>query len=140
LLLSDPELANELLRSHFTLFFLPVILASSVIIYFVLGKPRFFYIEVLTLCLYGAGCFNAMLIVIDLVAGVLLKINVNSQPVFIFQTMISGLYNFWYCYSLFHKAHTKHLWWRLMLTAVLISLAGWVIFLYAPVAWILLTK
>lgn len=130
------EKANEFFRSHFTFFFLPVLLVSSVIIYFILAKPRFYYIEIITLCLYGAGCFNAMLIIVDLVIGVLFRLNVNSTPVFIFQTVVSGLYNFWFCYDMFSKAHIRYLWIRLFFTSVIISISGWFLFMYFPVLWV----
>jgi hypothetical protein len=138
LLLSHQEQANELLRSHFTVFFLPVLFVSSVVIYLILARPRFYYIEVLVLCLYGAGCFNAFLIFIDLFLGVLFRVNVNNTPVFVMQTFISGLYNIWFCYDLFRKIDLKSFWLRLIMTSVLIAIFGWCIFLYLPSVWIML--
>lgn len=130
------EKANEFFRSHFTLFFLPVLVVSSVIIYFILAKPRFYYIEILTLCLYGAGCFNAMLIISDLIIGVLFRININSNPMWIYQTVISGMYNFWFCYEVFSRVHTRFLWIRLFVTAIIISISGWFLFMYLPALWV----
>ncbi len=139
LMLTNQEKANELLRNHFTLFFLPALLGSSIVIYFILGKPRFFYPEVLTLSLYGAGCYNAMLIIGDITEGVLLKMNINNTPVFIFQGIVSAVYNFWFCYDLFRKIHIKHFWLRLLLTSLITTLVGWVIFVYLPGLWLMLT-
>jgi len=129
------EKANELLRSNFTFFFIPVIFVSSVIIWLVLARPRLYYTEVLTLCLYGAGCFNAMLIIVDLVFGIIFRVNINDTPVFFLQTWISAAYNFWFCYNLFSKLQLRDLWWRLILTAILISVSGWAIIVYLPVLW-----
>lgn len=135
-LFSDQENANELLRNHFTLFFIPALFVASILIYFILGKPRFYYPEVLALSLYGAGCFNAMLLVSDIVLGVLLQININSAAVFIFQTLFSAVYNFWFCFDLFRKIHLRRFWLRLLLTAFFTAMVGWVIFLYLPEIWV----
>jgi hypothetical protein len=128
--------ADQFLRTHFTLVFLPILFTSSVAIFLVLGKPRLYYVEVLTLSLYGAGCFNAMLIGVDIILGVVFRVNVNSTPVFIFQTCLSAAYNFWFCYSLFSRLHTPWLWLRLVLTAIVISVAGLAIFIYFPLLWV----
>jgi len=112
-----------------------VIFVSSVIIWLVLARPRLYYTEVLTLCLYGAGCFNAMLIIVDLVFGIIFRVNINDTPVFFLQTWISAAYNFWFCYNLFSKLQIRDLWWRLILTAILISVSGWAIIVYLPVLW-----
>lgn len=139
-LLTQQEQANELLRNNFTLFFLPALLGSSVIIYFILARPRFFYPEVLALSLYGAGCYNAMLIIGDLVEGVIFHININNTLVFIFQAIVSAVYDFWFCYDLFRKMHIRHFWLRLLLTSLLTTLTGWVIFVYLPELWIMLVR
>jgi hypothetical protein len=136
LLLSQEERANELLRSHFTLFFLPALFLSSVAIYLILARPRFFYPEVLALSLYGAGCYNAMLIIIDIVAGAVLHININNTSIFIFLGIISAVYDFWFCYDLFRKIHIRHFWLRLWLTAITTTLIGWVILVYLPELWL----
>jgi hypothetical protein len=132
------ELGNELLRSHFTAFFFPIIFISSVIIYLVLAGSRFNFIEVFTLSLYGAGCFNVILIVIDLVAGIMIRFNINTTPVFILQTFISGIYNLWFCYDLFKRVKMKWFWLRLLLDSILISVAGYIVFIYFPKWWIIL--
>lgn len=137
---SHEEKANELLRNHFALFFIPVLFISSIVIYFVLARPKFHYVEVFVICLYGAGCFNAMLIVNDLLLGVICGININNAWVFIFLSLIAGAYNFWFCYDLFKKVKLKQLWLRLLLTALLISICGWLIIVYLPPLWIMLMK
>ncbi len=133
---TQQEKANEIFRGHFTLFFLPVILMSSILIYFILARPKFFYVEVLALCLYGAGCFNGLLIIVDLFAGVLLHINVNSSSIFLVQTTIAGLLNLWFCYDLFHRLHLQSFWARLLLTSLLTSVSGLFIFTYLPLLWV----
>ena len=130
------EKANEYLRTHYTFVFLPILFVSSVVIYFVLAKPKLFYIETLTLCLYGAGCFSAMLIGVDLIFGALLRVNVISTPIFIFQTVISAVYNVWFCYDVFKRVQIPFLWFRLFLTSLIISLSGLAIFTYFPLIWI----
>lgn len=132
--------ANELLRSHFTIFFLPVLVISAVSIYSILAKPRLNFVEIITLCLYGAGCFNALLVAGDLVLGLLLRTNINANPVFIYQTAIAGSYNLWFCYDFFKKLHIRFLGWRLLLNALLVSALGWIVFLYFPYWWLLVTK
>jgi Protein of unknown function (DUF3667) len=133
---TQQEKASELMRGHFTLFFLPVILVSSVLIYFLLARPKFFYIETLALCLYGAGCFNALLIIVDIAAGVLLRINVNSSSIFIVQTFIAGSLNLWFCYDLFRRLHLHFFWGRLLLTSLFTSISGLAIFVYLPLLWV----
>jgi hypothetical protein len=137
---SHNEEANELLRSHFTLFFMPVLFVSSIVIYFVLAKPRFTYIEVIVICLFGAGCFNALLIINDLLLGVLFQINLNNAWVFIFLSVIAGTYNLWFCYTLFKKIELRLLWLRLCITALLISFLGWIIIIYLPPLWLQLSN
>jgi Protein of unknown function (DUF3667) len=133
---TQQEKASELFRGHFTLFFLPVLVVSSVLIYLILARPKFYYVEILTLCLYGAGCFNALLVAVDLVAGVLLQVNVNRENVFLVQTMISALLNLWFCYDFFRRLHLRGFWARLVFTSICTSISGFIIFTYMPLLWV----
>jgi hypothetical protein len=130
------ELSNELLRSHLSFFFLPGIILSAVIIYYILAKPTINFIEVLTISIYGAGCYNAMLFVVDLILGFILRININSMPVFVFQTILAAAYNFWFCYHIFKNISKKWFWPRLFLSAIVIAFAGLGLLLYLPKWWI----
>ncbi|HJW29559.1 MAG TPA: DUF3667 domain-containing protein, partial [Saprospiraceae bacterium] len=49
------EQSNLLFRQHFTLFILPVILLSAWLLYLILGRRKYNFIEILTLSLYGGG-------------------------------------------------------------------------------------
>jgi hypothetical protein len=133
---TQQEKASELLRSHFTLFFLPVLVMSSVLIYLILARPKYYYVEILVICLYGAGCFNALLIAVDIIAGVLLRINVNGETIFLAQTVVAGALNLWFCYDFFRRLHLKNFWARLVLSSVCISISGFVIFTYMPLLWV----
>lgn len=133
---TQQEKAGELLRGNFTLFFLPILLFSSVFIYLILARPKYYYAEILTLCLYGAGCFNALLITVALITGVILQININSEPIFVVQTIVAGSYNLWFCYDFFRRVHLKNFWVRLVLTSICTSLLGFVIFTYMPLLWV----
>jgi len=134
------EESNELLRSNFTFFFLPVLFVSAVSIYFFLAKPRFNFVEIITLCLYGAGCFNALLFLGDVLLGFVFRTNINANPVFIYQTTIAGTYNLWFCFDFFKKLQLRYFWPRLLLNALFVSLFGWMVFIYFPYWWLLLTK
>jgi len=55
------EQANILLRTHFTPFILFTLIVCSFIIYLVLAKPVFNFVEVFVLSLYGGGTYMLML-------------------------------------------------------------------------------
>lgn len=130
------EQSNILLRTHFTPFILIIILLSALIIYPVLGRKAFNFIEILTLCLYGGGTYFLMLIVSDVVLGMAFKINIISMKVFLWQTTLSSVYNFWFSFDIFKRKNLKFLWLRLIVTAILISAMGWAIMNYLPMFWV----
>lgn len=96
------EQSNILLRTHFTPFIVLIILFSAIIIYFVLGRKKYNFIEIPTISLYGGGTYFLMLILSDLIFGVAFKINVISMKIFLWQISISSLYNFGFA-SIFLK-------------------------------------
>lgn len=128
--------ANIFLREHFTPFILIILLASALIIYLILGKGKFNFVEILTLCLYGAGTYFMMLTVSDILLGALLGVNIISMNVFLYQTILSSLFNFWVCFDIFKRVHMRFLWPRLILTAVLISITGYSIMTYVPLLFV----
>lgn len=134
------ESANEALRSNFTAFYLPALFISALVIYLVLAKPRFNFAEILTLSLFGAGCYNCILLISDIAAGALFRININTNTIFIYNAVVSCIYTFWFCFDLFNKIKLKNFWLRILINAILITGVGWVVFLYAPQAWVILTK
>lgn len=131
------EQSNILLRTHFTPFILIIILLSAVIIYPILGRRKFNFVEILTLCLYGGGTYFLMLIVSDIILGAVFKVNIISMNVFLWQTTLSSIYNFWFCLDIFKRKHLKLLWPRLIVTAILISVMGWMVMNYLPMFWVL---
>ncbi len=130
------EQSNIFLRTHFTPFILLIILISAVIIYFVLARRGFNFIEILALCLYGGGTYFFMLIVCDIILGFIFKVNTISMSVFVWQTSVSAFYNFWFSFDIFKRAHLPFLWVRLIITAILVSLFGWIVMNYLPMVWI----
>jgi hypothetical protein len=130
------EAANELLRTHFTVFIIPLLLLSAFFIHLILARPRYYFIEVLTICLYGAGTYFMMLVVSDLVLGLCFRVNTLSANVFIWQTVISSLYNFWFTYDFFKRFRVRLFWLRILLLTLLITITGWSILVYLPAAWI----
>jgi hypothetical protein len=128
--------ANIFLRTHFTPIIFVILIASAFLIYLVLGRGRFNFIEILTLCLYGGGTYFMMLAVSDVVLGVLLRVNIISMNVFLYQTILSSLYNLWFSYDIFKKARIPYLWPRLIITAILISVTGYVIMMYVPLLFV----
>jgi len=130
------EQSNIFLRTHFTPFLLLIILISAVVIYYILGRKKFNFIEILTLCLFGGGTYFMMLIVSDVVLGMIFKINVISMQVFLWQTSLSALYNLWFCIDIFKKMQVKLLWIRIPCVSILVSLIGWGIMNYLPLAWV----
>jgi hypothetical protein len=134
------EQANLLLRTHFTPYIILIILFSAVIIYQILAKKKYNFIEILTLSLYGGGTYFVMLIVSDLVFGVIFKVNIISVNVFIWQLSISSVYNIWFCFDFFKRAHLKLFWLRLVTASILVSYLGWVIMNYLPMLWVSLMK
>jgi hypothetical protein len=124
--------ANIYLRTHFTPFIFLILVASALIIYLILGKHKFNFIEMLTLCLYGGGTYFMMLTVSDILLGALLGVNIISMNVFLYQTILSSVYTLWVCYDVFKRVSIHFLWVRLIVTAVLISITGYSIMTYIP--------
>lgn len=133
------EQANVLLRTHFTLFIIPLILLTALLIYILLASPRFNFIEIFTACLYGAGTYFMMLFISDMVLGLIFKVNTISAGVFLWQTILSLVYNFWFSYDFFKRVHLRLLWLWLISVAFLTTVIGWAIMYYLPLAWIYLT-
>jgi Protein of unknown function (DUF3667) len=134
------EQSNILLRTHFTPFIILIILLSSVVIYFILGRNKYNFIEILTISLYGGGTYFLMLFLSDLILGVLMGINVISMNVFLWQISISSLYNLWFCFDFFKRARLTFFPVRLLTTSLLVSGIGWIIMNYLPMIWASLNK
>ena len=128
--------ANLFLRTHFTPIILLTIFVSAVIIHNILGRKKFNFIEILTLCLFGGGTYFLMLIISDFILGLMLHVNIISMNVFIFQSLLSSLYNLWFCFDFFKRIRIRLLWLRLVSVAVFVTLAGWGIMNYVPLVWI----
>ncbi|HUS02602.1 MAG TPA: DUF3667 domain-containing protein [Chitinophagaceae bacterium] len=135
-LIDFKEESNIFLRTHFTPFAFIILLASAWIIYLVMAGKIFNFIEILALCLYGGGTYFMMLTVSDIILGMIFKINIISVNVFIWQTLLSLLYNFWFTYDIFKKIHIKSFWPRMIFTGILISATGWMIMNYVPELWL----
>lgn len=127
--------ANVMLRKHFTLFALPILLVSAIITWLVLGRPKFYFSEIFTLVLYGGGTYFFLNLLSDLLLGVLFRVNINHHTVFIWQTFLSAVYNIWFTYDIFSRAQVRLFLLRMLITAVLISLSGKLIMDYAPMWW-----
>jgi len=132
--------ANILLRHHFTLFILPALLCTAIVIFYILAKPTFNFAELISLTLYGGGTYFMMLFCSDFILGVCLGINVLTNPVFIWQGSLSFIDNFWFSYDIFKRIHLKYFWLRLIFTAFLVAIIGWVILFYLPIVWISMAK
>lgn len=137
-LMNMKDQANVLLRTHFAPIFIPILLLSSVIIYLILAKPKFYFTEVFILSLYGGGTYLMMLFLNDVILGFILQVNIITPPVFLWQTIISSLYNFWFCFDFFKKVQLPYLWLKLFTTAIVISITGLAVMNYVPMAWIYL--
>jgi hypothetical protein len=130
------EKANLFFRQHFTLFLIPVIFLSALILFLVLARPRLNYIEVLTLSLYGAGTYFMMSLVTDIIIGFVFQTNILAAEVFLWQAILSSAYNFWFSYDLFRRIPMRHFWVRLIVASILVACGGWIIMYYLPMAWI----
>ncbi len=126
------EQSNIFLRKHFTPFIFFILVISAFIIYIVLANKRYNFIEILTLCLYGGGVYFMILTVSDLILGVVFQINILSGGVFLWQTIASAVYNFWFCFDFFKKVRMRFFGLRMIITATIISLAGLAIMNYLP--------
>jgi hypothetical protein len=129
------EQSNVLFRNHFSVFILPVILLSSFLSYIILAKPRYNFTEVLTICLYGAGDYFMMCLVSDFILGLGMKMNILTIAVFLWQSVLSAVYNFWFSFDFYNRLHLRFFWVRLIATSVLIGVSGLLIMLYLPIAW-----
>lgn len=130
------EKANILLRSHFTVFMIPLILMSAFLIYAVLGRPKYYFIEILTICIFGTGTYFMMLLASDIILGYCLRVNILSANIFLWQTVLSSVYNFWFTLDFFKRLTVRLFWLRIFTLTILITLIGWVIMVYLPTAWI----
>lgn len=131
--------ANILLRKHFTVFMIPLMFLSALIIWLVLARRRFYFFEILTIVLYGGATYFVLSAISDIVLGVIFRININHYTVFYWQMIMSGVYNLWFTYDFFSRVKIKWFWPRLIFTAILITLTGDFIMLYLPLAWINMT-
>ena len=130
------EQANILLRKHFTLFIIPILFIAAFFIYSILGRPRYNFTEIFTLCLYGGGTYFMMLFFSDIILGAIFKINTITTEVFLWQTTLSSIYNFWFSFDIFKKVHLRFFWLRLLSVAILVAIFGWMLMIYIPMAWI----
>lgn len=123
-----------LFRQHFTLFILPVIFVSAIIIYFLLAKPHYNFTELITLCLFGTGIYFMMSTVTDFILGVVFRANILDEGVFLWQAVLSSAYNFWFSYDLFKRSHLRYFALRIISVSLLIAVIGWIIMFYLPMA------
>jgi hypothetical protein len=141
-ILSNGNLEEQsmlLFRQHFTLFLIPVIVISAVIIYYLLAKPHYNFAELITLCLFGTGVYFMISAVTDFIIGVVFRMNILSENVFLWQAVLSSAYNFWFSYDFFKRSHLRFFWIRLISVSLLIAACGWIIMFYLPMAWIYFT-
>lgn len=137
----SPEMgeANVFLRKHFTIMMLPLLFITATIVWLVMARPRFYFIEVVVLNLYGGGTYFLLNLASDLVLGVAFQININQVNVFIWQTFLSGIYNFWFAYDFFRQFSLRFFWLRMIITALLVAILGKLFMDYVPLFWIYLT-
>jgi hypothetical protein len=138
--LSINEQANVLLRTHFTPFIIITLIVSAFIIYLILARPAFYFTEIFILTLYGGGTYMTMLLLSDIILGIIFKIDIITPGVFLWQAIISLLYNFWFCVNLFTKVKVHFLWLKLFTVAILIAVIGLALFNYLPLAWLYILK
>ena len=134
------EQSMLLFREHFTLFILPVIFLSALIIYYMLAKPRYNFMELISLCLFGTGIYFMMSAITDFVLGLVFRVNILADNVFLWQTVLSSAYNFWFSYDVFKRSHLRFFWLRLVSVSLLVAACGWVTMFYLPIVWIYLTR
>jgi hypothetical protein len=131
---------NKLFRNHFSFFMPPLLAVSAFFIWLVLAKPRFYFFELFTIVLYGGGTYFLLCLISDIVLGVIFRININHYNVFLWQAVLSGFYNIWFTYDFFRHVKIKWFWPRLLLVSALVSFTGYLIMLYVPLAWVILTR
>ena len=133
------EKSNILFRNHFSLFVIPVIMLSAVILYYIMARPKFNFTEILVCCLFGAGTYFMMCLISDLVLGFIFKINILTANIFLWQTILSSLYNFWFTFDFFKRLRLRLFWLRLISVSILVAIAGWAIMVYLPMVWLYFT-
>lgn len=133
------EEANMIFRQHFTFFIFPVIIISALILYYIMGRPRYYYIELLALSFYGTGTYFMMSVISDFILGFIFRVNILATGVFLFQGVLSSVYNFWFSFDFFKRIPLKFFWVRLIITSILVAVCGWIIMFYLPEAWIYYT-
>jgi len=133
------EKSNILFRNHFSLFVIPVIIISGIILYYIMARPQYNFTEILVCCLFGAGTYFMMCLISDLVFGIIFKINILTANIFLWQTILSSLYNFWFTFDFFKRLRLRLFWLRLISVSILVAIAGWVIMVYLPMLWLYFT-
>ena len=134
--LSIKEQSNVFFRQHLSLFIIPVILVSALWLYIFLARPRFNFVELLAICMYGTGTYFMMSLFSDLVIGVVFRNNILTLNVFFWQAILSSCYNLWFSYDVFKRLHLRFFWLRLISVSLLVAVSGWLIMIYFPVLWI----
>lgn len=130
------EQSNIFFRQHFTLFIIPVLLLSSFLLYIIMAGSRYNFIEILMLSLFGTGTYFMMSFVTDFILGFIFKVNVLNANVFLYQGILSSVYNVWFSYDFFKRTYLPYFWLRLITVSVLIAIGGWLMMFYLPVAWL----
>jgi len=134
------EQSNLLFRQHFNLFIVPVLFLSAFLLYLILAKPVYNFIEILTLSLFGAGTYFMMSLLSDFIVGVLFRENILTIRTFFFQGILSSLYNFWFSFDFFKRMHMRYFWPRLIFVSILIAIVGWLVMFYLPLGWLYLME
>jgi hypothetical protein len=137
--LNVEEQSNILFRQHLSIFIFPVIMVSAILLYFIMAKPVFNFIELFTLCLYGTGTYFMISTFTDILLGYFFHVNILSLNVFLWQGVLSTLYNLWFTYDVFKRKKLRYFWLRLIFVSFLIFISGWLIMFYLPVLWIYIT-
>ncbi len=137
--LSIQEQSNLLFREHFTIFLIPVLFVSAILLYFIMARPIFNFTELLILCFYGMGVYFMLSLGSDVVLGVIFRKNILEMEVFMWQALMSSIYNLWFSYDVFKRLKLRFFWLRLFSVAVLVMISGWLIMFYLPMLWIYLS-
>jgi hypothetical protein len=134
------EQSNILFRQHFNLFIIPVLLLSAFLLYYILAKPLYNFTEILTLSLYGAGTYFMMSFLSDFIVGYIFRVNVLTTNIFLFQGILSSVYNFWFSFDFFKRLNLRYFALRLIAASFLIAISGWLVMFYLPMAWLYLLE
>lgn len=105
--------------THGEWFYILTFPVSALLLYFLLAKPLYTYIECLVITVYSFSVVYMFYVLCYIVGGGLLSLNVLHWKFYLFQILMSLAFTVWVCFSLFRHKNITLLWLRIFLFLII---------------------